>query len=41
MEKQDMKALGAKGGKANVEKNGKKHMARLAKLGALARWSKK
>lgn len=40
MKKQDMKALGAMGGKSNVEKNGKKHMARLALLGAKARWSK-
>lgn len=33
-----MKALGAKGGRANVEKNGKKHMSRIASLGAIARW---
>lgn len=39
-ESQNMKALGAKGGKSNVEKNGKKHMASIASLGGHARWKK-
>ena len=40
MAKQDMKALGALGGKANIAKNGAKRMAKIAVRGGLARWGK-
>ena len=38
---QDMKKLGSKGGKANVAKNGLKHMAKLASKGGKNRWKNK
>jgi hypothetical protein len=36
--KQDMRALGSLGGKANVAKNGTKHMKELAKKANEKRW---
>ena len=38
--KQDMKALGSKGGKENVKRYGKKHMKALAKKANKVRWDR-